>query len=339
MTITKRNGKYYCRFQIDGERHHYLCAGAKDEKQALKIEQGFMYKVQQQQNGVIPREQKSVSFERLCDMYWDYACANNSDIKHVRSKIKFFKSYFGANKPVDKILPTDMEGCKSHLISLGYAPATVNKYRSAAIKLFNVGIDNDILIKNPCRTWKKMVEDNVKLVYYTEAEEKKFFKYCPEWLADLVTLALKTGLRKSNVRLFQKSWIDFDESIIRIPRTQNKGRKYIELPFGGDLKDLFLRHINNSSDTYLFINEQRNTPYCDKRIDEAFAETCKKAGIKNIGFHGLRHTVGTRLGENGVDLAVIQDILAHTSVATTKRYRHTTSEQINKAMQVLYSNK
>jgi len=30
--------------------------------------------------------------------------------------------------------------------------------------------------------------------------------------------------------------------------------------------------------------------------------------------------------EEGVDLAVIQDILAHTSVATTKRYRHTTPE-------------
>ena len=51
----------------------------------------------------------------------------------------------------------------------------------------------------------------------------------------------------------------------------------------------------------------------------------------------LRHTIGTRLGEEGVDLAVIQDILAHTSVATTKRYRHTTSEQMNKAMQVLNS--
>lgn len=337
MTISKRNGKYYCRFQIDGERHHFLCAGAKDEKQALKIEQGFMYKVQQQQNGVIPRESKSISFGKLCDMYWDYACANNSDIKHVRSKIKFFKSYFGVNKPIDKILPTDMEGCKSHLISLGYAPATVNKYRSAVIKLFNVGIDNDVLVKNPCRTWKKMVEDNVKTVFWTKAEENKFYKHSPEWLADLAFLALRTGLRKSNIRLFQKSWIDFEQGIIRIPKTQNKGRKFIELPFGEDVKKLFLKYINNNNDTYLFINEQRNAPYSDKRIDEAFADVCKKAKIRNFGFHGLRHTVGTRLGEQGVDLAVIQDILAHTSVATTKRYRHTTSEQMNKAMQVLNS--
>lgn len=337
MTISKKNGKYYCRFQIDGERHHYLCAGAKDEKQALKIEQGFMYKVQQQQNGIIPKEDKLIPFEKLCNMYWDYACANNSDLKHVKSKIKFFKNYFGKSKPINKILPVDMEGCKSYLINQGYAPATVNKYRSAAIKMFNVGLDNDVLIKNPCRTWKKMVEDNVKLVYWSKAEEKQFYKYCDEWLKDLIILALATGLRKSNVRLFQKSWIDFEQSLIKIPRTQNKGRKFIELPFGEDLKLMFLKHINNKNEKYLFINEQRNAPYSEKRIDEAFAETCNKANIKNIGFHGLRHTVGTRLGEKGVDLAVIQDILAHTSVATTKRYRHTTPEQMTKAMQVLNS--
>ncbi len=203
--------------------------------------------------------------------------------------------------------------------------------------MFNVAIDNDILIKNPCRTWKKMVEDNVKLVYWSKTEEKQFYKYCDEWLKDLITLALATGLRKSNVRLFQKSWIDFEQSLIKIPRTQNKGRKFIELPFGEDLKLMFLQHINNKNEKYLFINEQRNAPYSEKRIDEAFAEICNKAKIKNIGFHGLRHTVGTRLGEKGVDLAVIQDILAHTSVATTKRYRHTTPEQMTKAMQVLNS--
>ena len=58
MTITKRNGKYYCRFQINGERHHYLCSGASSVKEAEKIENAFKYKLQQQQNGVIPKEDK-----------------------------------------------------------------------------------------------------------------------------------------------------------------------------------------------------------------------------------------------------------------------------------------
>lgn len=45
---TKRNGKYYCRFQIQGERHHKLCVGATTVKEAKQIENAFKYKIQQQ---------------------------------------------------------------------------------------------------------------------------------------------------------------------------------------------------------------------------------------------------------------------------------------------------
>ena len=73
MTITKRNGKYYCRFQIDGERHHYLCSGATSMKEAEKMEAAFKYKVQQQQNGVIAREDKKVKLSMLFDKFLDYS--------------------------------------------------------------------------------------------------------------------------------------------------------------------------------------------------------------------------------------------------------------------------
>lgn len=44
MSVSKKNEKYYCRFQINGERHHYLCNGAKSMKEAKLIEDGFRYK-------------------------------------------------------------------------------------------------------------------------------------------------------------------------------------------------------------------------------------------------------------------------------------------------------
>lgn len=337
MTITKRNGKYYCRFQIDGERHHYLCSGATSMKEAEKMEAAFKYKVQQQQNGVIAREDKAITFKKLCDIYWKYAQANNSDLKHVKSKIKYFKEYFGENKEIHKIKPIDVESYKQYLINSGLKPATVNKYRSALMKMFNVGIENDMLLKNPCKSWKKLTEDNIKTVYWTDAEIKKFYEHSPEWLSDLVYLALSTGLRKANIRLFEKQWIDFEEGVIRVPRTQNKGKKNIILPINKELRKFLLNKVNEGNGKYLFISKERNTPHCDKKIDEYFAETCKKAKIKNIGFHGLRHTVGTKLGDMGVDIVVIKELLAHTSLATTERYRHNTEEKLRSAMDVLNS--
>ena len=88
----------------------------------------------QQQNCVIPREEKYITFDTQCDIYWNYAEANNRDLKHVKSKIKYFKEYFPKISPINKILPNDILKYKKFLISSGKQPATVNKYISALKK-------------------------------------------------------------------------------------------------------------------------------------------------------------------------------------------------------------
>ena len=62
-----------------------------------------------------------------------------------------------------------------------------------------------------------------------------------------------------------------------------------------------------------------------------------KAGITDFRFHDLRHTVGTRLAQNGIPVPVIRDIMAHSDIKTTMRYVHTAEEQMQKAMAVLNS--
>ena len=49
MSVYEQNGNWYCQFQIDGERKHKACKGAKNQREAEKLEQGFMYQLQQQQ--------------------------------------------------------------------------------------------------------------------------------------------------------------------------------------------------------------------------------------------------------------------------------------------------
>lgn len=47
--------------------------------------------------------------------------------------------------------------------------------------------------------------------------------------------------------------------------------------------------------------------------------------------HVLRHTFATLLGEAGVDLKVISEMLGHSQVATTEIYRHTTMAPFERA--------
>jgi site-specific recombinase XerD len=84
-------------------------------------------------------------------------------------------------------------------------------------------------------------------------------------------------------------------------------------------------------------------PICPETLQKVVRRTRREAGIpKRITVHSLRHAYATHLLEAGVSLRLIQSYLGHTSLKTTMRYTHLTSqvhttagETINALMQSL----
>ena len=63
---------------------------------------------------------------------------------------------------------------------------------------------------------------------------------------------------------------------------------------------------------------------------------CRRAGLKGVTFHTLRHTFASWLGQmSGVEALTILDLLGHSSVTMTDRYMHSDLADIHDAVHKL----
>ena len=324
MTVKKHdNGKWYCKFTIRGVTKHLLCAGATTEKGALEIENAFKYKLQQQMNGVIPKNQKNVYFNRLKELYIKHAKTNHKKYKNQIYYLNGLEKYFNNGKPVNTIKPEHILKYIEYLRNSGKRGkrknSSINRFLEILSKMFNLAINNGELTENPLKKVPKLKEDNHKIRFLTDDEETRLYASIDlkaPYLSPIVTTALQTGMRRGEI--FGMKWdnIDFNNCIVYVLDT--KSGKSREIPISDKLYKV-LQSIPRTS-KYVFINPQTNQPYVD--IKKSFNLVKEHAVIENFCFHDLRHTFATRMVIAGVDLFTLMEILGHTNVTTTMRYAH-----------------
>lgn len=147
---------------------------------------------------------------------------------------------------------------------------------------------------------------------------------------DLVILLLDTGARYSEIANIRWSQIDLLRREIRLwrPKVQNEGILM--------MTDRVIRTLERrltGAQEFVFMNRSGAARgYSVQSIRRAI----KRAGLVGCKVHTLRHTVASRLIQNGMSVYEVKAILGHTDIRTTMRYAHLEQSEVgSKAKDVL----
>jgi integrase/recombinase XerC len=143
----------------------------------------------------------------------------------------------------------------------------------------------------------------------------------------IVELLYATGIRVSELCGLDIDDIDTGRRVLRV---LGKGNKQRTVPFGEPAELALTQWLTDGRPTLataisgpaLLLGAR------GRRLDQRQARTVVHQtiaavdGAPDIGPHGLRHSAATHLLEGGADLRVVQELLGHSTLATTQLYTH-----------------
>ncbi len=276
-------------------------------------------------------QKKTIRFKSFSEIYLkDYAMRKKS---WERSEKVYLNAslipYFGKYK-IRKITQHHIEQFIRERQENGVKKSSINRELSCLSMMFKKAISWGYLSENPLEHIKRFKEkDNMRERVLSEKEESRLLENCADHLKPIIITALNTGMRLGEILQLRWSQVDFNTRRIKVENTKSEKNRVI-----GINEDLYnVLKQRNTQNPYVFPNP--STGKALTTVKTSFKTACKRAGIENLRFNDLRHTFGTRLIQNGVDIETVRDLMGHHSIVVTQRYLHTNDERRRLAVESL----
>lgn len=190
------------------------------------------------------------------------------------------------------------------------------------------------LTKNPAATVGNMGNDKeVKINFWTYDEYKKFSETMMEkpLYFYLFEILYWCGIREGELLALVPTDFDFENKTLSITKTYHriKGKEIITSPKTKKsirkiaVPSFLIEEIKDYlSMLYEPEKDQRLFPVSKSNITLELAKGAKKAGVKRIRVHDIRHSHASLLIQQGYSAVAIADRLGHESIEITFKYAH-----------------
>lgn len=283
----------------------------------------------------------------LADMFAAYKDSPRRKKKSGRStmhqyelQIGKFVSWMSAHYPEAKEMRQVSEGIAEDFlkhIGKSHSPNTLNKYRVLLSAVWRTLGKTARCSGNPWDSFEyvQQSEDNGRRPLTME----ELVRVCSSLTGEmrvLFALGLYTGLRLGDCCLMDWGSVDMVRRlIVTTPRKTKKRKTVVDIPIRPELYAVLDETPSARRTGYLVpdmaATYERDTSAVAARIRRVFEQAGFKTraevdGYKNrvakIGFHSLRHTFVSLLGNSGASLALVQSLVGHANPMMTEHYFH-----------------
>lgn len=144
-------------------------------------------------------------------------------------------------------------------------------------------------------------------------EEARLLAVCPSPFREVVSFALETAMRREEIASMNWNQVDLKKRSALLPNTKNGETRSVPLsPNALEILRALPRNVSGS----VFGMDKAN-------ITRNMLIAARKAGIKDLRFHDLRHEATSRLFENtDLDVMEVRAITGHKAMQMLARYSH-----------------
>lgn len=201
--------------------------------------------------------------------------------------------------------------------------STVNRYFSSLGRAFTLAYQEwEWITENPFKRISKLKENKGRTRYLSKEELHNLLECCRRsrnpHLYGMVFIAASMGLRFSEIAYLK--WEHVQNGFVFLETTKNGDSRAIFIP--AQVAEYFTSITRSKcSDEHIFPSKDPLHRHPPSIIRKAFNNAVKKANLKDLRFHDLRHTCASHLAMNGATQGELMEILGHRSPTMTKSKR------------------
>jgi len=183
------------------------------------------------------------------------------------------------------------------------------------------------LPSNPVVAVKKPTENKARDRRLADGEYEQLLKECGKrknhWFKPLVVVALETGMRRGELLSLEWKHVHLDKNWAHLPMTKNGDGR--DVPLSRRAMDE-LQALPRDISGVVF-------PLSISALRGLWDRSLKRADLRDLHFHDLRHEATSRFFELGLNMVEVAAITGHKDLKMLQRYTHLRAEDLARKLQ------